>query len=309
MTDAQMRGVYAIPPTPFTAEGALDLDGLGRVVRFCLEAGVPGLVAPVNASEFPFLSDDERRRVVEVVVAEAAGRARVVAGVSGTSTEHALLFARHAREVGADAVIAMPPYVRTAGRDEIRTYFEAVAREARLPVFIQNHLPPQGTVLSPALVAGLVNGIDGVSYVKEETWPPGQHMTETMRLCGPRLRGIMGGIAGRYLIDEHRRGSCGTMPACEVADVHVQVWDRLEAGDADGARRLFNALLPLLNLEAIHGVALYKHVLHRRGLIDSPVVRQPGLWALDDLDRREVDAVLAELSTLFRVPGAELRPA
>lgn len=308
MTEVRMRGVYAIPPTPFTAEGGLDLEGLRRVVRFCLGAGVPGLVAPVNASEFPFLTDEERMHVVEVVVAEAAGHAVVVAGVSGSSIEQALLFTRHARQVGADAVIAMPPYVRTAGSGEIRTYFEAIAREARVPVFVQNHLPPQGTVLPPALVAELVNGIDGVSYVKEETWPPGQQMTATMRLCGDRLDGIMGGMAGRYLIDEHRRGACGTMPACEVADVHVQVWERLEAGDERGARRLFNALLPLLNLEAIHGVALYKHVLCRRGLIESPVVRQPGLWALDELDRREVDDVLAELSPLFRVPGAELRP-
>lgn len=302
------RGVFAIPPTPFTEAGELDEPGLRRVLRFCVEARVHGIVTPVNASEFAFLTDAERLRVVELAVAES-GSVPVVAGVTGSSTPHAELFARHASRAGAKAVIAMPPHVRTATRAEIRAYYEAIADAAGIPVFIQNHQPPQGTAMAPEFVAELVREIPLVSYVKEECWPPGQHISAEIALAGPALCGVMGGIAGRYLIEEHRRGACGTMPASEIADVHVQLWERLEAGDEEGARQVFEAMLPLLNLEAVHGVVLYKHVLWRRGLIDSPAVRQPGLWQLDEHDRAEIDVVLERLRPLLRVPLPEVVPA
>ena len=62
---ASFRGVFAIPCTPFAEDGGVDWDSLRREVEFCLAAGAHGIVAPVNASEFTSLSDEERRRVVE----------------------------------------------------------------------------------------------------------------------------------------------------------------------------------------------------------------------------------------------------
>src|SRR5262249_59519634 len=98
------------------------------------------------------LTDDEGRRVAEIVVETAGGRRPVVVGVSGTSDRHAAVFARHARKIGAAAVIAMPPYVRKASTDEITEYFRVVAGAAELPVFIQNYHAPGGTPRAPALL-------------------------------------------------------------------------------------------------------------------------------------------------------------
>lgn len=296
---AQFRGVYSIPVTPFDAAGEIDEPALRRCVQFCLEAGAHGLVAPVNASEFIALTDDERRRVAQVVVETAAHRIPVVIGVSGTSAQHAAVFARHARRIGADAVIAMPPYARKASPAEIVEYFRVVAGRAELPVFIQNYQPPIGTPLSAAFMVRLVEEIAGVEYVKEETLPAGQVMTEVLRLAGPRLRGVMGGMAGRFLIDEYRRGACGTMPACEVTDVHVALWNALEAGDEARARAIYDRLLPLLNIEWLYGAAVYKEVLRRRGVLDQAALRGPGLHALDASDHRELDAILAGVGELF----------
>jgi dihydrodipicolinate synthase/N-acetylneuraminate lyase len=223
----------------------------------------------------------------------------VVVGVSGSSARHAAVFARHARKIGADAVIAMPPYVRKASPGEITEYFRVVAGTAELPVFIQNYQAPVGTPLSPSFMARLVAEIDGVEYVKEETLPAGHAMTEVLRLAGPRLKGVMGGMAGRFLMDEYRRGACGTMPACEVTDVHVALWTALEAGDEPKARRIFNRLLPLLNLEWLYGAVVYKEVLRRRGIVDHATVRGPGLFTLDAQDHRELAAILADIGQLF----------
>ncbi|HXX39365.1 MAG TPA: dihydrodipicolinate synthase family protein [bacterium] len=297
----QMRGVFAIPPTPFTPSGELDEPGLRSTLRFCLRAGVHGIVTPVNASEFTSLSDDERKRVVEIAVDEVDGAVPVVAGVAGTCLEHAVVFARHAREVGADSVIAMPPYARKATSQEIAAYYRAIAAAAQRPVWIQNHLPPIGTQMSPEFLADLVRDVEWVDYIKEECWPPGHYITAALERCGSKLKGVMGGMAGRYLLDEVRRGSCGTMPACEIADLHVALWERIETKDWRGARQLFNAILPLLNMEFMYGVAVYKEVLRRRGVITSTYMRPAGHTVLDAFDLQELDAILEELTPLFKV--------
>jgi 4-hydroxy-tetrahydrodipicolinate synthase len=296
-----MRGVFAIPPTPFLPTNELDAAGLAGILQFCLKSCVHGIVMPVSASEFPFLSDDERMRVTDIVVNEVRGAVPVVIGVTGSCLEHALLFTRHARRVGAAAVIAMPPHVQKAGADGIRDYYRRIAAEAGVPVFIQNQVPPIGTPMTPRFLADMIKEVDGLEYIKEESWPSGHNITAVLSFSGPRLKGVMGGMAGRYLIDEYRRGACGTMPACEIADVHVRLWNLLEQGNDAEARRVFNAMLPLLNLEAMYGTMVYKHVLAMRGVIRSTVARDPGHRALDRYDLQELEAAVAELSPLFCV--------
>jgi dihydrodipicolinate synthase/N-acetylneuraminate lyase len=295
----QMRGVYTIPVTPFDRDGGVDESQLRRCVEFCVRAGAHGLVAPVNASEFASLTDAERLRVAAVVVETVGRRRPVVIGVSGASARHAFTFARDARRIGADAVIAMPPYVRKAAGEEIVEYFRVVAGAAELPVFIQNYQAPVGTPLNAQFLGRIVREVDGVEYVKEETLPAGHVITDVLRQAGPRLRGVMGGMAGRFLLDEHRRGICGTMPACEVTDVHVQLWDALEAGDDKRARGIYQRLLPLLTIEWLYGASVYKEVLRRRGVIQSTVTRDAGLHKLDEFDHKELDAILADVGELF----------
>jgi hypothetical protein len=77
------------------------------------------------------------------------------------------------------------------------------------------------------------------------TLPPNHAIEAELKLGGPRLKGVMGGMAGRYLLDEYRRGACGTMPACEATDLHVQVWQALEAGESARARDLFRLCPPV----------------------------------------------------------------
>jgi 4-hydroxy-tetrahydrodipicolinate synthase len=297
----QFRGVYTIPVTPFDQHGELDEASLRREVDWCVRAGAHGIVGPVNASEGPSLTDEERHRVTRVVVEATAGRVPVVIGVSGGGVPATLLYTRWAREAGADAVIAMPPYgARLADFDAIRAFYRAVAETAgELPVFIQNWSGPAGTAMSPAQVAQLMQENPTVSYAKEETADASHYLSAELRLAGAACRGIMGGIGGRYVLDEFRRGACGTMPACQTTDVHAQIWNALEAGDEARARSIHNRLLPLLNMEARYGVPFYKEVLRRRGVIDHAGTRGAVTESLDDFDHRELDAILEDVSQLF----------
>lgn len=293
-----IRGVYAIPPTPFDQTGGLDEASLRNVIEFCIRSGAHGIVTPVNASEFTTLLDTERLKLVEVAAQVIAGRIPLVVGVTGTSAEHSAVFAQHASTLAASAVIAMPPYPYTSDLGQLVSYYTAVAKAAQLPVWVQNHVPPVGTPMGVATLDALLE-IDGVEYIKEECKHAGHLMSEVRMRANGKLKGFMGGRAGRHLLNEFRRGSDGTMPACEVVDLHVELWRRLDDGDVSRARDLYEAMLPLLTMEEEYGVAIYKEVLFRRGVIANTFVRQPGIRALDAADLGELTDILDRLRPWF----------
>lgn len=294
----QWRGVFSILCTPFDDDGRLDLASLDREVTFCLAAGVAGVVALANASEYWTLSDDERRVVAERTVIAAGAQVPVVVGITSGSAESSTLLGHLAEEVGADGVMAMPPPARLGTRFDPWGYYERLSNELSLPVVVQNHDAPLGSPMSPETVASLVCELPNVDWIKEETVPAGVAISKELRLAGPKLKGVMGGLAGRFMFDEYRRGACGTMPACESSDVHAAVWRALEAGKENEARELFDRLLPLLNLESA-SPGVYKTVLQWRGVLKSDYLRSAHGNPLDAYDRLELAAVLRRLSPLF----------
>lgn len=293
------RGIFTIPTTPFDDNGQVDVESFKRVVDFCVECGAHGLVYPVNASEFSTLSDDERMRMSEVLVEQNAGRVPTVIGVQHLSAEVAVRFAEHAREIGADSVIAMPPYAwkKAPAMDAIFDYYRAIAAAARIPVFVQNNPPPIGIVMSAEFLSRMCDEIEYVDYVKEETPPSTIAHTRLLEVNGGSCKGIMGGAGGRYLVEEHRRGTCGQMPGCHVTDVVVQLWDALEAGDRDRTMHVYKEMGPLFHFEnQLPGC--YKEVLKRRGVIASAYKRN-GLMPLDDVSSAYLDEILAALAPLM----------
>jgi 4-hydroxy-tetrahydrodipicolinate synthase len=293
------RGVFPILVTPFDEDGSVDVPSLEHCVEYCLEAGANGLVALANASEFTTLTDEERRRIADVVVRSVSCAVPVVVGVSGGSLQIAAGYAKDARAARADAVIAMPPFIRAAKVPELVAYFRAIGDVADLPVFVQTYHRYPATLLSIDALAELIGAVDAIKYVKEEGLPAGQRISQLIGKTGTSLRGVMGGFAGRFVIDEYLRGACGTMPACEVVDVHAAIWRALEGGDHDRARDLHARALPLLNIEYLYGPAIYKEVLRRRGIISTATAREPGAARLDARDREELDVILRSMRDLF----------
>ena len=175
-------------------------------------------------------------------------------------------------------------------------YFGAIAGEG-VPIVLQNAPPPAGCGLDPARSLAIVDAVEGIEYVKEETLPCGQRISKLLAARHPRLRGVFGGAGGRYITDELARGACGTMPACELSDLHVTLFRAHRAGDTAEVRRLFDRMLPLLNFQAVFRMAMTKEVLRRRGTIATTHVRAAGP-ALDAFDVRELDAILAGLADL-----------
>lgn len=289
-----LAGVFPIVATPFRPDRSPDVGDLARVVDFIVTAGADGLVFPGVASEFETLAPDERRTLVRAVADAVRGRIPLVVGVSAANADDASRYAAQAREVGAAAVMAVaPPPMRDDAGAQV-DYYRRIAAE-RLPIILQNAPPPAGCGFAPERIAELVAAVPGIAYVKEETLPCGQRITRLRELL-PGIAGVFGGAGGRYITDELARGACGTMPACELADLHVRQFAAHRAGNAAEVRRLFTRMLPLLNFQAVFRMAMTKEVLRRRGVITATHVRAAGPTP-DAGDRRELDALLEEIET------------
>ena len=297
------RGIFTIPTTPFDEKGEIDTESFRRVVDFCIACRAHGLVYPVNASEFSTLSDEERKTMSEILVDQCAGRAPTVIGVQHLSAQSAAKLAAHAREIGADSVMAMPPYAwkKAPSMDAIYEYYEMISRAAGLPVWVQNNPPPIGIVMSPDFLNRMCDEIEHVEYLKEETPPSTLAITRLLESNSGSCKGIMGGAGGRYLIEEHRRGACGQMPGCHVTDVVVQLWNALEEGDAERTMNIYKEMGPLFHFE--HQLpGCYKEVLKRRGVIKSAYTRN-GQMPLDEISSSYLDEILKDLEPLMTWRG------
>ena len=292
-------GIFAIVVTPFTEDLELDEAALRRQIEFCIGAGAAGLVGPANAGEFAVMSDEERQLWIRIVVEEADGRVPVVAATTHGHSVPAAALSRYAQDVGADGVMAMPPHILHPDADGCYNYFRALNDTLHIPICIQNFMGPIGTPMSSELLARMCRELEWVRYLKEETLPEPRAISRTLAAAGDACQGVFGGQGGIYMIDEWRRGACGNMPASQSVDLHTKIWQLLEANDETAARELFNRLLPLLNFERMHGVAVYKQVFLRRGIFTSTASRIPGAY-LDQHDLQEFDAIWCEVEPLLK---------
>ena len=288
---AEFRGIYPIVATPYDDAGEVDLQTLAEEVRFLDRAGVHGIVWPQLASEYALLTFEERIAGAEAIVKASKGlRPKVVIGVQAADTASAVRYAEHAKSIGPDAIIALPP---RKGRqtefdlDAVARYYAAVAEAGGLPMFMQ----AIGN-MSVEFVARMVREIPNLHFVKDEAGHTLSRLTEFAELPGPdRPVGFTGGH-GRTLVEEMARGSAGTMPAASWVDLYVKVWDLWHAGDRSDAIDMFSKALLLIAKATAHGLPALAYVLHLRGVFPNWKVRTPSARKLDRHAREQIEATL-----------------
>lgn len=290
----ELQGVMPILPTIFTASDAIDERGMRRVLDYVIDAGAAAAVYPGLASEYDTLTREERLHMTAKVGEWIDGRIPLVVGASAPTTEDAMAYAKAGADAGAVAAMILTPKPLADDMGAMSRFYRDVHAASGLDIMVQNAPPPMGIGMPLTGVAQLAREVDGIRYVKEEAAPSGQRITQLGELAGTALDAVFGGAGARYLIDELTRGSRGTMPACEITELHVAMVRHFNAGEVQHARDLFERTLPLLSMQANFRWHLTKAVLQRRGLIDSVRVRAAGP-AMDRFDHQELDALLQRL--------------
>jgi 4-hydroxy-tetrahydrodipicolinate synthase len=288
-----LEGVYSVLPTPFQSTGDVDEESLRRVIDLFIAAGVSGVTALGVTGEVARLDDNERRRVLEVVVDQVGGRIGVVAGTTAEGTRVCIQHSRHAQQAGATAVMVSPPRMAKLNSEAVVRHYKALADAVDIEIVIQDYPPISGFAMEPALLARMARDIPRARTIKLED-PPTPFKTSRIleAAAGTPVR-IFGGLGGVFLLEELLAGATGAMTGFAFPEILVRIVSQFRAGHIDEAADTFYRAVPLMRFEFQEGIgmAIRKEVLHRRGALASPATRPPAA-ALDATTREALDRVM-----------------
>lgn len=306
MTAAELEGLVPIVPTPFDDDGAIDLDGLGRVVDYLIKVGVQGVAVLGMASEAIALTDAERTRVITATAERVDGRVPIVAGCFHNSPQAVAQLAADASGSGADVLMVMPATLGTPDQQALRDYFVAAADASDAAVMIQDNPGWHGIKLPIGLYEELARH-DNIRYAKIETRHPPSSMGVVGQAVGEQLV-LFGGQGGMWLPEELRRGSRGVMPAAIMPQVYLLVWQLWSAGREREAVRVFNRYSPMIRITGAWavGIPMAKVALRAAGVLGAEHVRAP-FRAITEADRVDLLAVMSELG-LIDIMRGEIAP-
>lgn len=266
MSAARFAGVFAATTTAMRADGSVDLDRYREHCQWLVSHGVAGIVPNGSVGEYETLSDAEREAVAAAAVEAVGRRVAVVPGVSGRTAVEASRWAEQARELGAPAVLALPPTSHRATGDEIVAHYAEIAK-AGLPVIAANNPCATRVDLTPRLLARIADEVSQVVAVTEfardprRVWQIAEHAPRLEVLCG----------CDDALVESMLAGAVGWI-ACfanALPAQSVRLYRLCAAGDFTAAAASYRVMLPLLRWDAgprfVQAVKLAQGELGRAG--------------------------------------------
>ena len=254
--------------TPFAADGSVDDGAVRRLARRQVNAGIHFLVPCGTTGESPTLTEDERVRIVELVVEEAAGKVPVLAGAGGYDTREVIHVARRMRQVGASGLLSVTPYYNKPTPEGLYQHYRAIAEDVDLPIIVYNVPGRTGVNVDPATLLRL-STIQGIAGVKEASGNMGQ-ICEVCRSVPEDFVVLSGddsltlpvmSIGGHGIISVASNG----MPA-EMA----KMVELAEAGDFAAARRMHNRLMPFMAVNFVEANPIpIKAAMAMMGLLEE----------------------------------------
>jgi 4-hydroxy-tetrahydrodipicolinate synthase len=293
-------GVGTALVTPFTRDGSLDEAAIRRLTRRQIDAGIHFLSPCGTTGEAPTLTHREKLRVVEIVLDEAAGRVPVLAGAGGYDTREVIELARDMERLGASGLLSVTPYYNKPTQEGLYQHFRAVADATSLPIVLYNVPGRTGVNMDVQTVVRL-SGHPHIVAVKEASANVVQMCDivantpdDFMLLSGddPLIVAVMG-IGGRGII-------CVT--SNQAPAECVQIVELCERGDFAAARKLYNWLLPLIQVNFVESNPIpCKAGMAMMGLLEESY-RLP-LVPPSDATKARIERVLQQL----KLQGAAAR--
>jgi 4-hydroxy-tetrahydrodipicolinate synthase len=286
-------GVGTALVTPFTASGDLDESAVRRLGRRQIEAGVHFLVPCGTTGENPTLTDEERVRIVEILVDEAAGRVPVLAGAGGYNTREVIHLAEAMRQAGASGLLSVTPYYNKPTQEGLYQHYKAIAASTPLPVVLYNVPGRTGVNIDTPTIARL-SEIPNIVGVKEASGNISQ-MCDVCRAVPPSFLVISGDDAITLPLMAVGGPGVISVASNEIPEEMVRMVEAAERGDFAAARVIHTRVLPLMQVNFVEANPVpVKAAMAAMGLLvesyrlpicsPRPESRQRILNVLKDLD-------------------------
>jgi 4-hydroxy-tetrahydrodipicolinate synthase len=238
----RIKGSMPALITPFS-NGKLDEIAIRRLVSWQIAEGSHGLVPAGTTGESPTLTHEEHMRVVELCVEEARGRVPVIAGAGSNSTAEAIALTRHAKEVGADAVLSVAPYYNKPTQEGLYRHFATIAGAVDIPIVLYN-IPGRSVIEISVETIGRLAKIANIVGVKDATANLARPSRERAG-CGKAFRLISGEDITALGYMAHGGCGCISVTANVAPRFCAQFQEACMAGAFDRALAVQDRLVPL----------------------------------------------------------------
>ncbi len=287
-----LEGVFVVMMSPF-ADDEVDERGMRHMVNHFIAEGVHGLVVLGSNGEFPYLSDEEKRQLIDIAVEEARGRVPVIIGTGYFGTDQVIALTKYARDAGADAAMVALPIYYPISFEDVKRHYKRISSEVGFPILYYNIPDTTHLKLSPAEIAELAK-IEQVVGVKE-TIPDVDEMGELARLVSKKPFSVLSGTV-LNLMPAMQQGACGCI--CVLPNIapkqSVEFYNALKSGNMDKATELMSFLFKFVPLmtTSMTPHAMMKEALRQLGVPITPSVKSP----LPPLTPEQKDLVIRVLT-------------
>jgi len=292
----EIRGIVVPVVTPFDADESVNEAALRRIANYLIDSGVHGLFPSGSQGELWALTTDEKKRVMDVVIEETAGRAFVMPSTGAVTTRESIELTQHAERSGADAVSVITPYFIKPSDDELREHFERIAGSVSIPVLAYNNPDRTGVSIRPSVAAAVARACANFQGIKDSSGD----LTNTsayIEACPPAFKVFMGRDTMIYAGLAY--GCVGAVAAtANVApDIVVGIYDAFVAGDHERALELQRKLAPLRRAFTLGSFpVVVKDAMELMGLPAGPC-RAP-IRSLTGAARQELIRILRDLGKI-----------
>ncbi|OCX66938.1 dihydrodipicolinate synthase family protein [Thioclava sp. SK-1] len=246
----QFTGAWPVAPTPFHPDGTLDLPGMRRVIDCIVDQGADGMCVLANFSEQFLISDEERAALTRLSLEHMAGRLPVIVTISHYATPIAVERAQLAHDLGATAVMMMPPYHGALLKGTAAQTYEHFARvgEVGIPIMVQD-APLSGVDLPVPLLVRMAREIEMVQHFKIESVAAAAKLRTLIAQGGADIVSPLDGEEGITMLADLDAGACGTMCSAMVTEHIGACVAAHRAGDRATAVARYTQVLPAVNHE------------------------------------------------------------
>jgi 4-hydroxy-tetrahydrodipicolinate synthase len=289
--------------TPFARDGSVDEPNVKRLARRQIDGGIHFLVPCGTTGESPTLSDDERFRVVELVVEEAAGQVPVLAGAGGYDTREVIRSAQRMKRLGAAGILSVTPYYNKPTQEGLFQHYSAIAGEVGLPIIVYNVPGRTGCNVEVSTLVRL-SQVPNIAGVKEASGNVSQ-MCEICRAVPAEFIVLSGDDA--LTLPLMAVGGHGIISVIgnEAPSEMARMVELAAAGDFNGARQIHRQLMPLMSANFVESNPIpVKAAMAAMGLLEE-TYRLPMVPPSEASRRRILDALAA--AQIFEPTGAAIR--
>lgn len=288
-------GIFPYIVSPVGERGEILEEPLRRLVSHLIGCGVHGLTPLGSTGEFYYLSWEQKRRIVEIVLDENQNRVPVVAGVTSSNTMEACRQAREFEAMGVDGILSILDVYFPVKPREVEEYYASVAKSVSCPIVLYNNPRFMKFNLEADTLEALCR-IPNIQYYKDATGVTGNLMTLRNRL-GDRLK--IFSASAHIPVFVMMLGGVGWMagPACVIPRQSVRLFELCRDGKWDEAMKLQTGLWELNRVfQKYNLAACIKACLEIQGFaVGNPI---PPIAPLDAKAREELENVLRQMETL-----------